>query len=96
MLTIRIHLDPADEFTGALRVLPGSHRLGRLNPEQIQEYRNQRVEHLCVASAGSCLLMRPLLLHASSRSTGGSHRRILHIEFADFDLPSPLRWNDGA
>ena len=96
MLTVRIHLDPADESTGALRVLPGSHRFGRFSSQQIQEYRIQQPEHLCVAAAGSCLLMRPLLLHASSRSTGDRHRRILHIEFADFTLPSTLQWHAGV
>ena len=35
MLAVRLHFDDTDETNGALRVLPGSHRLGRLSPEQI-------------------------------------------------------------
>ncbi len=96
MLTVRIHLDLADGFTGALRVMPGSHRFGRFSSNEIREFRNHGLEHLCVAAPGDCLLMRPLLLHASSRSTGAGHRRILHIEFADFSLPAPLQWHDAA
>src|SRR5215207_5208506 len=31
MLTIRLHLDAADETNGALRIIPGTHRLGKLS-----------------------------------------------------------------
>jgi hypothetical protein len=31
--------------------------------------------------------MRPLLLHASGRSTSQRHHRVLHIEYAAFALP---------
>ena len=36
MLVVRLHLDDCGEDNGPLRVLPGSHRLGRLTSEQIQ------------------------------------------------------------
>jgi hypothetical protein len=96
MLTVRIHLDDADETNGALRVLPRSHRLGRLSAERIRELRANEVEHLCAARAGDVLLMRPLLLHASSRSTNERHRRVLHIEYAAFSLPTELQWHEAA
>lgn len=96
MITVRLHLDHADETNGALRVLPGSHRLGRLSAERIQELRNQQTEHLCTVRAGDALLMRPLLLHASSRSTSPKHRRVLHLEYAAFDLPAGLAWHEAA
>ena len=96
MFAVRIHLDDADESNGALKVLPGTHQLGRLSLEQIQELRSQREEYLCTAAAGDALLMRPLLLHASSRSTSDRPRRVLHIEYAGFDLPGGLKWNEAA
>ena len=96
MLTVRLHLDDADENNGALRVLPGSHRFGRLDAAQIQALRDEHADFLCAASAGDALLMRPLLLHASSRSNSDRHRRILHIEYASFALPSGLEWNEAA
>lgn len=96
MLTIRLHLDEADESNGGLRVIPGSHRFGRFNSERIQELLVTEPEHLCRAQAGDALLMRPLILHASSRSTNPRHRRILHIEYAGFELPPELNWHDGA
>ena len=90
MLTVRLHLDDADESNGALRVLPGSHRLGRLSSGQIQGLRVQQADVLCTVPAGDALLMRPLLLNASGRSTRQRHRRVLHIEYAAFTLPGEL------
>lgn len=92
MLTLRLHLDDADVENGALRVLPGAHALGKLDAARIQTLREEVPEHLCAAEAGDVLLMRPLLLHASGKSTGTRHRRILHVEFADFELPGGLEW----
>lgn len=96
MLTVRLHLDDANESNGALRVLPGSHRLGRLTADQIQALRSEHTEFLCSANAGDALLMRPLLLHASGRSTSDAHRRVLHIEYAGFTLPRALEWHEAA
>lgn len=96
MLTVRLHLDAADESNGALRVLPSSHRLGRLSAERIGELRKSQPDFLCAVRTGDALLMRPLLLHASGRSTSAQHRRVLHIEYAAFQLPSSLDWHEAA
>ncbi len=32
---------------------------------------------------GGIVAMRPLAIHASSKSLGGNPRRVLHIEFAE-------------
>lgn len=95
MVTVRLHLDDADAANGALRVLSGSHRHGRLAAGQIQRLREAGGEVLCAARAGDALLMRPLILHASGKSTSERHRRILHIEYAGFELPDWLRWHEG-
>ncbi len=97
MLAVRLHLDDADEANGALRVLPGTHRLGRLSPAQVQEQRARQADVLCAVTAGDALLMRPLLLHASGRLSNASRRRrVLHIEYAAFTLPDELCWHEGA
>jgi hypothetical protein len=96
MLTVRLHLDDADESNGALRVLPGSHRLGRLAAAQVQELRATETEVVCAVKTGEALLMRPLLLHASGRSTSPRHRRVVHIEYAAFALPAALTWHEAA
>jgi hypothetical protein len=91
LLTVRLHLDAADATNGALKVLPGSHRSGRLSGEEIQAWRSQEAV-CCVADRGDLLLMRPLLLHASGTASHPSHRRVIHIEYAAIDLPPPLQW----
>ncbi len=92
MLTLRLHLDPCPKENGALRVLPGSHLSGRLSPVEIQAWRERVEERVCEVEHGGILLMKPLLLHASSASTVPLHRRVLHIEWAAEALSAPLRW----
>jgi ectoine hydroxylase-related dioxygenase (phytanoyl-CoA dioxygenase family) len=92
MLTVRIHLDDADDRNGGLRVIAGSHQLGLLDPERIEWHRAERNETLCNVRAGDALFMRPLLLHASSKSTSDRPRRVLHLEYAAEDLPGGLAW----
>lgn len=94
MITIRLHLDDCDQTNGALRVLPGSHRHGRLSAERIRQLREECPEFLCRVPAGGALVMRPLLLHGSSRSKSDRHRRVLHIDYAGFELPQPLAWHE--
>jgi ectoine hydroxylase-related dioxygenase (phytanoyl-CoA dioxygenase family) len=93
MVTLRIQLDDNGTDNGPLRVLPGSHRLGRIKADRIAVLRAEIPEHCCVAPAGSALAMKPLILHASSAAKNPAHRRVIHIEFAPKDLlPSEFRW----
>jgi ectoine hydroxylase-related dioxygenase (phytanoyl-CoA dioxygenase family) len=94
MIIVRLHLDPCGAANGPLRVIPGSHRHGRLTDAQIHGWRAQNRGEICVVPRGGALLMRPLLLHASSRATQPGHRRVLHLEFATESLPGGLRWLD--
>lgn len=94
MLTIRLHLDDCTEANGALKVIPGTHSLGKLSAEAIKTLRNERPATVCCAATGDALLMRPLLLHSSGRSQNASHRRVVHIEYASFVLPGGLQWHE--
>jgi ectoine hydroxylase-related dioxygenase (phytanoyl-CoA dioxygenase family) len=89
IFTIRIHLDDTNEENGALRVIPGSHLKGvyRLSAE---EAANE--EEICRVKSGGIMIMRPLLQHASSRTTSGNRRRVIHIEFGNVELPMGLAW----
>ncbi len=93
MLTVRLHLDDCDETNGPLLVLPGSHRGGRLTAPEIQQQRTQTASVTCPVRSGGALLMRPLLLHASSASQSPRHRRVVHLEYAAEPLPMGLQWH---
>ncbi|MEM7225929.1 MAG: phytanoyl-CoA dioxygenase family protein [Pseudomonadota bacterium] len=95
MLTMRWHLDPCGPAEGGLRVLPGSHRHGRLSREAIEALSAEIEPVELDLPAGSALLMRPLLVHGSSRCASASRRRVLHMELASQDPPPPLRWAWG-
>jgi phytanoyl-CoA dioxygenase PhyH len=92
MLTLRLHLDHTDESNGALRVLIGTHRIGRLNAHQIQACQQQQAPVTCSVRRGGVLAMRPLLLHSSLPSLNPTHRRVLHFEYTAADLPAGLDW----
>jgi ectoine hydroxylase-related dioxygenase (phytanoyl-CoA dioxygenase family) len=93
MLAIRVHLDPCSAENGPVRVIDGTHRFGRLVPEEIDGIRAARPESVCLAEEGALLAFRPLLLHASSPATRPAHRRVIHIEYAAQSLASPLVWH---
>jgi hypothetical protein len=92
ILTIRLHLDDCSPENGALRVLPGSHKNGRMTDEAIEAFRVSHHEVICSIPLGGVLLMKPLLLHASSRASSPSHRRVLHFEVTQTKLPLGLEW----
>jgi ectoine hydroxylase-related dioxygenase (phytanoyl-CoA dioxygenase family) len=96
MIAVRLHFDDCDASNGALRVVPGSHHGGRLEPDQISAARAATEVVVCEAAAGDALLMRPLLLHASSKSVTDRRRRILHIEYCSGSLPEGLAWHGAA
>jgi ectoine hydroxylase-related dioxygenase (phytanoyl-CoA dioxygenase family) len=92
MLTLRIHLDDCDAENGALRLIPGSHRRGLLSAKEIEEIVAREEPVVCSARRGDALVMRPLVLHASSPATSPTHRRVIHLEFAAGPLPGGLSW----
>jgi hypothetical protein len=95
MLTVRLHLDECDLDNGPLRVLPGSHAEGVLSPIQQAAWRARGTEVACTVPAGGILLMRPLLMHASSPARAAGHRRVVHLEFAAAPLEGGLQWFEG-
>lgn len=94
MLSVRLHLDPADADNGALWVSPGTHRLGRIPSAGAADLARRHGEQLCAMAAGDGLLFRPLLLHASWKASSDRPRRVIHLEFAAAGLPPPLTWHE--
>jgi hypothetical protein len=91
MLTARIHLDEVTDENGPLKVVPGSHKTGKVLTLDLAP---PRAIH---AAVGEVLLMRPLLAHCSGKSAPETqrHRRILHLEFAvASELPDGFEWHD--
>lgn len=89
---MRVHLDDCGADDGVLNVVPGSHRFGRLSPQAAAELRERHGVRPCLARRGDALLLRPLLLHASSKARADSRRRVLHFVFGPGELPGGLRW----
>jgi len=94
MVTLRLHLDDCGPHNGPMRVLPGSHLAGKLDAGSLGAWIACAKEHTvdCVVAAGGVVVMRPLLVHASSASTGPGHRRVMHLEYAAEALPDGLEW----
>jgi ectoine hydroxylase-related dioxygenase (phytanoyl-CoA dioxygenase family) len=93
MLAVRVHLDPCGIENGPVRVLDGSHDLGRLSAEAIESLRGDGRGIDCLVEQGGVLAFRPLILHASAQSKHSCHRRVIHVEFATGELASPLEWH---
>jgi ectoine hydroxylase-related dioxygenase (phytanoyl-CoA dioxygenase family) len=93
MLTVRVHLDDCGPENGPVQVIPGSHRQGRLSAAEITRWRESHEPVACTSARGGVLLMRPLILHASSPATVPGHRRVVHLEFAAEELPYGLEWH---
>ena len=95
MLALRLHIDESAVANGPLRVLAGSHRGGKLRDADIPACRDRLAEKVCLVPRGGALLMRPLLLHASSPALEPAHRRVIHIEYANCPLATGLDWRWG-
>ena len=92
IFTIRIHLDNTDENNGALKVVPNSHRKEIYRPETIDW--NVETEEICSVNKGGIMIMKPLILHGSNRTTNNQKRRVIHIEFSNMELPEEINWSE--
>ncbi|HEY9047021.1 MAG TPA: WYL domain-containing protein, partial [Ohtaekwangia sp.] len=86
-ITIRIHLDDTDDTNGALKVILGSHNK-KLSDEEISLITQSSIPYTCEVAACGIHIMKPLLLHASSKATSQRHRRVIHLEFNTVELPN--------
>ena len=92
IFTIRIHLDDTDENNGALKVIDKSHLKEIYRPETINW--ETETESVCNVKSGGIMLMKPLLLHSSSRTKNNKRRRVIHIEFSNKELSNLLNWSE--
>ena len=92
LVALRLHVDDCTLDDGPLHVVPGSHRDGRLDDDAAVARRDAHGTVACPVPRGSAMLMRPLLLHASSKAAGASRRRVLQFLFGPPRLPLGLAW----
>jgi ectoine hydroxylase-related dioxygenase (phytanoyl-CoA dioxygenase family) len=90
--TIRIHLDKTTSKNGALKVINKSHNKEVYRPENINF--DIETETICEVEKGGIMIMKPLLLHASNKTTDGERRRVIHIEFSNHILPNEIEWSE--
>jgi len=88
--TIRIHLDKTTKENGALKVINNSHSKGIIRVENLETEN----ETICEVEKGGIMIMKPLLFHASNKTTNNERRRVIHIEFSNQELPSELEWSE--
>lgn len=88
--TRRIHIDKTTKENGALKVIANSHSKGILRTENF-EIEN---ETICEVEKGGIMIMKPLLFHASNKTTNNERRRVIHIEFSNQQLPDGLEWSE--
>jgi len=92
VVALRLHLDASTEENGPLRVIPNSHCHGVLSDRQVESIVGQKEHVTCLVEQGGVIVMRPLLIHASSKSQSDKPRRVLHIEYATRDtVAAPLQ-----
>ena len=91
VVALRLHLDDSTAENGPLRVLPGTHILGVLSDDELHALSEQVQPVDCLTTKGGVVAMRPLLLHASSKSRSEQPRRVLHIEYTSLETFNHLQ-----
>lgn len=82
VVALRLSLDDSSMTNGPLRVLPDTHRGGVYSDAHIERLARTTAPVDCPAASGGVVAMRPLTVHASSKSTDTQPRRVLHVEYA--------------
>lgn len=93
MLFVRLHLDETTHDNGPMEIIPLSHKHGVIPATEAESVANGSNTHVCTANRGDMLIMNMLTLHRSRPSLTNDPRRTLRIDYANFDLPSPLEWH---
>jgi len=89
IVALRVQLDDSTADNGPLRVLPGTHAGGVLTDEEVAGLVKRITPVDCHAASGGVVVMRPLIVHASSKITSPAPRRVLHFEYATSLEPEP-------
>ena len=97
MITVWTALDPATRANGCVEIIPGSHKLGLLNPEHgsgflsaqsIEKHApDEQIEYVELA-AGEAVLLHNWLLHRSDKNSTEISRRAFSVCYMDAETVS--------
>jgi len=82
IVALRLHLDDSTLENGPLKIIPGTHCIGVLTDSEVRELSARSPAVDGTVARGGVIAMRPLVIHASSKSGSDLPRRVLHIEYA--------------
>jgi ectoine hydroxylase-related dioxygenase (phytanoyl-CoA dioxygenase family) len=92
VVALRVSLDDSTLDNGPLRVLPKTHTFGALTDDNIHDLALRIPAVSCIVPKGGILAMKPLIVHASSKSQTKLPRRVLHIQYAASEtIAKPLQ-----
>jgi hypothetical protein len=92
LITVWTALDPATVANGCVQIIPGSHKLGLLNPghtsgfltdELVQQYAPESERMYVELEPGESVLLHNWLLHASDVNTTDISRRAFSVCYMD-------------
>lgn len=92
MLFARVFLDSCDADPGGMEFAKGSHFAGRVGASEAADVAGKYPKEVELADRGDVLVLPMLTLHRSGRAQQAGNRRVLRVDFADFQLPPPLDW----
>ncbi len=93
MLFVRVHIDQSTQSNGAMEIARGSHRNGLIPTNQAAATAKRFPGEITAAAPGDVLILPMLTLHRSGASSSDAPRRVLRIDFANRNLPHPLKWS---
>lgn len=93
MVTLRVHLDSVDEDNAPLLIAAGSHRVGRIAEDQIDDVVERSDTRACLADRGDIWAYASLVLHASEAARAPRRRRVLQIDYSAEELPGGLEFH---
>lgn len=84
LVALRVHFDDASVESGGIAIVEGSHARGRIADAEIRKIPLDSFRQYDCRS-GDVLLMKPLVVHRSGRSTRAVRRRVLQVLYAPRD-----------
>jgi hypothetical protein len=92
MFTARLYIDQCDAENARLRIALGSHLLGLVSTSETSRVIAASKIYDCLAQPGDVWLHKRLILPASESTKSPTRRRVVQVDYADFELPDGLQW----